>query len=399
MVLDFPTELVMEGSVRILVPKLKDYKREAWEYAPSKAPVFYNPLMEVNRDIAVISLQVYRRIVGRDVIVAEPLAGCGVRGIRFAVEVDGVKYVMMNDINPKAVELTKHNIRLNKIEDRVSVKNEDANLFLSRHAAPNMRFDFIDLDPFGSPSPYMDSAIRALKNGGLIALTATDMAPLCGVYPKVSMRKYGGRSLRTEYCHEIAVRLLIGSLVMTAAKHDIGVKPILGYSMDHYIRLYAIIRHGARIADDSIKSMGYILHCFKCLHRETVKGLTVEINTKCSECGSRMSVAGPLWLGEIFDGRFCDLMISDAESRRLNNRRRILRFLYTVKEEVNAPIAYYVIDKICDRLNLPVPPLRAVIRELRRMGFEAIPTHFNGCGVRTDAPSKDIARVIMKLSG
>ncbi|MDH5267467.1 MAG: hypothetical protein OEW62_07315, partial [Candidatus Bathyarchaeota archaeon] len=28
--------------------------KEPWEYAPSKAPVFYNPVMKLNRDVAVL---------------------------------------------------------------------------------------------------------------------------------------------------------------------------------------------------------------------------------------------------------------------------------------------------------------------------------------------------------
>ena len=44
---DFPTEIIEEGKVRVLVPKLKAFVRSPSEYAPSKAPVFYNPVMEL----------------------------------------------------------------------------------------------------------------------------------------------------------------------------------------------------------------------------------------------------------------------------------------------------------------------------------------------------------------
>ncbi|RLI14071.1 hypothetical protein DRO41_06375, partial [Candidatus Bathyarchaeota archaeon] len=212
----FPTEIVEEGEVRVLVPKLKAFVKSPSEYAPSKAPVFYNPVMELNRDIAVLALQAYQRTVNREISVCEPLAGCGVRGTRFAVEVDGVKKVVMNDINEKAFKLASYNVEMNKLDKRVLVRNEDANFLLSSYGAPRKRFDAIDIDPFGSPTPYIDSAVRALRSGGLLALTATDMAPLCGVYPKACIRKYGGKPLRTEYCHEIAVRLLAGCLATTA---------------------------------------------------------------------------------------------------------------------------------------------------------------------------------------
>ena len=45
-----------------------------------------------------------------------------------------------------------------------------------------MHFDCIDLDPYGSPSIFLDSAIRSVKNGGLLLVTATDAGPLCGSF-------------------------------------------------------------------------------------------------------------------------------------------------------------------------------------------------------------------------
>lgn len=393
---DFPTEIVVEGRVRVLVPRLEAYRSKAWEYAPSKAPVFYNPAMEMNRDIAVLALQVYGKKVRCGLTVSEPLAGCGVRGVRFAVEVDCVEKVAMNDINPLAVKMIQHNIHLNEVEDKASVENKDANLFLSRYAAPRMRFNYIDIDPFGSPAPYMDSAVRALRDGGLIALTATDMAPLCGVHPNASTRKYGGRPLRTEYCHEIAVRLLVGSLVLAAAKHEMGVEPALAYSVNHYCRLYALVYHGAQRADESIRRMGYVLHCFNCLHRETHLGLIPRLEWTCKECGSMMEAAGPLWLGELFDENFCESMIREAVNRELKRGRKILRLLSLIRGECGGPVTYYTIDKICDKYNLRIPPLKDVITEIRAMGFKAAPTHFNSRGVRTDAPAQVVKEAITK---
>ncbi|MGQ9461344.1 MAG: tRNA (guanine(10)-N(2))-dimethyltransferase, partial [Candidatus Bathyarchaeaceae archaeon] len=258
----FPTEIVEEGKVSVVVPKLLAYVKEALEYAPSKAPVFYNPAMELSRDLAVLALQAYQKMLGREISVCEPLTGCGVRGVRFAVEVDGVRKVFVNDINPEAAKLARFNVERNALTERILVANEDANLFLSRYAAPRRRFDFIDVDPFGSPVPYLDAVVRALRDGGLLALTATDMAPLCGVHPKACIRKYSGKSLRTEYCHELAVRLLVGCLATMAAKHEMGIKVVFSHSTDHYIRVYAVARYGARQADNSLRMMGYILHCF-----------------------------------------------------------------------------------------------------------------------------------------
>jgi len=395
---DFPTEILEEGCVRFLAPKLEAFKTAVWEYAPSKAPVFYNPMMELNRDLAVLALQAYQKRAGRELVVCEPLAGCGVRGIRFAKEVKGIQRVIVNDINPAAVDMIRYNVKLNRLSERISVSNEDANLLLSRHAAPRKRFDFIDIDPFGAPVPYLDSALRALRNSGLIALTATDMAPLCGVYPYVALRKYGGMPLRTEYCHEIAVRLLAGCLASTAAKHNMGVRLLFSHSTDHYVRVYAQAEYGAEKADKSIWNMGYILHCFSCFHRETHKGIVSRLPDRCCECGSRLEVAGPLWLGKLADKDFCSLMERELAKRRFGEKNRAVRLLSLVITESEGPATYYVIDKICDKLGLLIPSVKDVINKIKDLGFQAFPTHFSNTGFRTNAPASVVADIIRELS-
>jgi tRNA (guanine26-N2/guanine27-N2)-dimethyltransferase len=394
----FPTEIITEGKVKVVVPKLSAYVKKPWEYAPSKAPVFYNPTMELNRDLAVLALQVHQKLLGREVSVCEPLTGCGLRGARFAVEVEGVRRVFLNDIKPEAARLASFNAELNNLEDRVEVANEDANLFLSRNAAPRKRFDYVDVDPFGPPVPYLDSAIRALRNGGLLALTATDMAPLCGVHARACLRKYGGQPLRTEYCHELAGRLLIGCLTMMAAKHAIGAEVLFSHSIDHYVRAYAVVHYGAKVADKSVRQMGYILHCFSCFHRETVSGITSPLKHVCPSCGAKLSVAGPLWLGKIADKNFCSLMEREAEGRSLRQEKRILKMMSLVQNEAEAPVTYYTVDKICDKLNLPIPALKKVIGKIKKEGFQAVLTHFNSRGFRTDAPANVVKEIITDLA-
>ena len=159
---DYSTETVKEGKVEVVVPKLSAYVKKPSDYAPSKAPVFYNPIMELNRDLAVLALQVHQKLLGREVSACEPLTGCVLRGVRFAVEVEGIRRVFLNDIKPESSRLARFNAELNNVEDIVEVANEDANLFLSRNGAPRKRFDYVDIDPFGPPVPYMDSAIRAI---------------------------------------------------------------------------------------------------------------------------------------------------------------------------------------------------------------------------------------------
>jgi tRNA (guanine26-N2/guanine27-N2)-dimethyltransferase len=393
---DFPTETIREGKVKAVVPKLKAFRKQPSDYAPSKAPVFYNPVMELNRDLAVLAFQAYQRLANRDISLCEPLTSSGIRGVRLAAEIRGVKKVLIGDISERAIKLAEHNVRLNGLQDLVTVQHKDANCLLSCRGAPRQRFDVIDVDPFGSPVPYLDSAVHALRNKGLLAVTATDLAPLCGVHAKACVRKYGGKPLRTECCHELAVRLLAGCVATVAAKQDIGVRVVFSHSTAHYIRVYAQIGYGAKKADASIKNLGYVLHCFNCFHRETATKFSAKFFEKCPECGSKVDWAGPLWLGKIFDTHFCELMTQENRRTALRNSGKIAKLLALAKDEAEAPATYYVIDHISDKLALPVPSVSAVLQGLRDEGFQAFPTHFNSRGIRTDAPALAVQELLRK---
>ena len=396
---DFPTETISEGRAKVVVPKLKAYRNMPCDYAPSKAPVFYNPVMELNRDLAVLALRAYQRLTNRKLRVCEPLTACGLRGIRFAAEVEGIENVVVSDINEKAFKTAQHNVALNGLNDKVEVRKEEANYLLSGYSAPQRRFDFVDIDPFGSPAPFIDSAVRALRDGGLLAVTATDMAPLCGIHPQACIRKYGGKPLRTEYCHELAARLVAGSLSTSAAKHDMAITPVFSHQSEHYVRVYATTKYGAKNADQSLKNMGYVLHCFKCLHRETVIGTTSKrLPNECVECGSTLSVGGPMWAGKLFDHEFVTAMKHEAQIHPLRLSGNLMKMLATAEYEADAPSTYYVVDKVSDAMNLPVPSVKNVIASLRKDGEMAVQTIFHTRGLRSAASAEKIRETIAALA-
>ncbi|MCL5949987.1 MAG: tRNA (guanine(10)-N(2))-dimethyltransferase [Candidatus Bathyarchaeota archaeon] len=393
---DFPSVTIKEGKAQILVPDLKAYGVVPSDYAPSKAPVFYNPVMEFNRDLSVLVFRTYQKMVAHEVGICEPLTSQGIRGIRYALEVDGVTHVMASDINHHAYELAQHNIELNNLQDKITIKYGDANRLMSSNASPKKRFDIIDLDPFGTPVPYLDSAFRALKNKGLIAATATDLAPLCGVHAKACLRKYGGKPIRTEYCHEVAVRLLAGCMAKTAAQYDVGIQILFSHSSDHYIRVYAQIGYGAKKADESLKFTGYIMHCFNCMHREIVYqpfGCPT-----CHECGAKMDYTGPLWTGPIADQGFVERIMAENQTVPLRNNAKINKLLTNIKNEANMPATYFVIDKLSGKDNLPAPSNKVFLETLQKAGFTATPTHFNPRGVKTNATATDMHKTLKDLT-
>jgi len=85
--ISFPTEKIKEGKIEVIVPKLNAYKSKASDYAPSKAPVFYNPIMELNRDFTILAVKSFQKIIKKDIVFCEPLASSGIRCVRLAAEV------------------------------------------------------------------------------------------------------------------------------------------------------------------------------------------------------------------------------------------------------------------------------------------------------------------------
>jgi len=62
------------------------------------------------------------------------------------------------------------------------------------------------------------------KKQGVSCSYCYGFGALCGVHAKACVRKYGGKPMRTEYCHELAVRLLAGYMAATAQNKTCGVR-------------------------------------------------------------------------------------------------------------------------------------------------------------------------------
>jgi tRNA (guanine26-N2/guanine27-N2)-dimethyltransferase len=112
-----------------------------------------------------------------------------------------------------------------------------------------------------------------------------------------------------------------------------------------------------------------------------------------------MDWAGPLWLGDIFDQNFIEAMMKENKSVAFKNSARITKLLALTKDESSAPITYYVVDKLSGKLGLPSSSIQNFILLLGRSGFQAVQTHFNTRGVRTDAPVKAMHRLLREASG
>ena len=68
---------------------------------------------------------------------------------------------------------------------------------------PSKRFDVVDIDPYGGAGIFLDGAVQCVSDGGLLCVTCTDMAVLCGNHMEACFAKYSIVPLHTRYCHEM----------------------------------------------------------------------------------------------------------------------------------------------------------------------------------------------------
>lgn len=115
------------------------------------------------------------------------------------------------------------------------------------------RFLVVDIDPYGSPAPFIDAAVQCLHDGGLLLVTCTDMAILCGNHPETCYAKYGSMSLKFPPCHEQALRIVLRTIESHANKYGRYIVPLLSLSIDFYIRLVVQVFPGPLHAKDSAR--------------------------------------------------------------------------------------------------------------------------------------------------
>ena len=278
------TEIV-EGTTKIRVPN-----DSISEKVPPKEPAFFNPKASLNRDFSIIAYSSFWKNFQYPKIFLDGLSGIGARSLRVANEIDGVDEVIANDVNPKALELAKESSEVNSLKNFETSENE-ACRFFSLHSRKNNRGSIVDIDPFGSPSKYIDCGVRAIMHGGLLSVTATDLQVLHGLFNNAAKRRYYGVPIKTKFSNEIAIRLIIGCIYLISSRLDITIQPKFVDNDMHYYRVYLKILNKPEQED----RMGFIIYCRQCGMRKSVKNIVSE----CEFCKGKIEAAGPLWIDRI----------------------------------------------------------------------------------------------------
>jgi tRNA (guanine26-N2/guanine27-N2)-dimethyltransferase len=385
----------VEGNTRLLVPAASLNKK-----IPPKKPAFFNPAAKLNRDISVL---IYKTFISEfkehAKSFADAFSGIGARALRVAVEVPGIENIYLNDINFIAIEAAKRAAELNCVKEKCYYSIDEVCKFLIQHSTLNgERFDIIDLDPFGTPAPFVDCVLRSILDGGLISITATDTTVLCGVYPVVCHRRYYGRSLNTHYTNEIALRLVLSLIALTAARLNLAIEPVFVHANLHYLRIYVKVLVSSSKANKVYDNIGYLRHCFKCGNRNVVK--RHDISEVCEICGNNFSVAGQLWINRLFDKNFIGKSISHQSVndgiQAMKEMDRCQKLFSICLDELDDIPYYFRGDDIASKLRINPYPLQTVVDKLSSSGYRASKTSFNPSAFKTNARINEILDVLRR---
>ncbi len=370
-------------------------------------PVFYNPIQELNRSISLIAFLTFQTTnideKQENYYVCDCMAASGIRTLRLKQFLKQGTIFIVNDLNPLALEMIKHNAKLNTItlDDSIQIHNKDANYLFQYLRHEKQLPSIIDIDPFGSPNIFVENALYALRKNGLLALTATDTAVFFGVRKEACVKKYNSKPLRSTFLKEVGLRILLYFTATRAHPLNKAIHPLISLSFNHYVRLFIQIESGLEKVNQNLRNFGYILWCPHCDWRDSVSMNIFQIPQTCPQCHQRIQYGGPMWIGKLHDTEFieqCQKNCEDVPKEVIPSKKKILKVLDMIRTEDKYPLGYYEIHKICDKLNISVVSRKLILKTIEEHGYSGQETHINPRAIKTDMPLEELKEILIQLA-
>ncbi|MCF7799150.1 methyltransferase [Candidatus Woesearchaeota archaeon] len=357
----------------------------AKDIATKQQEVFYNPNMELNRTLSILLLSALKRKQQKILL---PLAGTGIRGIRFTKELPKktIDILHMNDVNSQAVKYIQHNLKLNNLEKNkhIIISNDDANKLL---ANTEEGFDYIDIDPFGSPNFLLDNAIRRLKNNSILAVTATDTAPLAGTYPATSKIKYWATTSNVPAKHELGLRILARKIQLMGMHQEKGLRVLFSYHYQHYYRIYFFCERGKKVCAEQYPKLTMMHnYCNTCGHFEVNENML----KNCLVCkATTIKHTGPLYAGPLQDNILLKKM------KKLPTTKTITTLLDNLIAEAKINMAgHYDFHDLASKHKTQINKFEVYTKKLGKYLLARSTT--NKYGFKTNAPTKEVYALFKK---
>ncbi len=391
--------------------------------------VFLNPAMSGSRTRSVLLLDyaMDSGMLGQGTVYAlDGLSASGLRARRWLNELPGDKAkrldVTISDLDSEALAWAmrsheefppKHG------HGELSSSMGDLRKVVLAHGR-----HWVDIDPFGSPLPFLDVALQSLARSGVIEVSATDTAALTGSSRGAMLRRYGSRVRTDGLAHDSALRVMMGNLARGAARHDRCLEPLLSIWDSHHLRVSSRVmrsRDGANMVEDQL---GWRVH--SPTEKEVVASVESGLQPDLSmdklpmTCLLPLSfpierrdprISGPLWIGSLgsqeamssmTEEKALMLCVPDYEEGDVSGwsekdfemeKRRTLRAIRNIEGEscVIDSAHHILVDDLSSWLEIGSPPSPTLmVEELRGMGYKASLAHYGKPSFRTNASWDDI---------
>lgn len=305
----------------------------------------------------------------------EMMAATGVRGLRVAQESLAFDVLVLSERGAQATRVVQRNAAQFG-SPRFGVVRHDAQRPVAVAA-----FDYVDLDPYGSPAPFVPAALDALRVPGILAVTATDMRVLAGVERGAAERRYGGVPLRGRLAPEAGLRLLLAFLQREASTRGAAIHPLLAYVRDHHVRAYVRVERAAVPARPG----------------EEPPVARLDPATWPGPLLPPGGPYGPMWVGPLFDPAVVGALQVPATA---HDPEGVTRLIDRLKGELAADRPFFYEANVLaheEHRERPVGPDR-VIEALRSHGWAAARSHVRDGAFRTTAPRREVVRLLRAAS-
>lgn len=404
--------------------------------AKGSGSVFHNPAMAGSRTRSVLLLRhaIEAGLLGDGAIYAlDGLSATGLRARRWLNELPSDLAERMRvtivDLDPSALAWAKESHeefppahgrgQINPVEgDLRSVVLESG-----RH--------WVDLDPYGSPVPFIDTAIQSLARSSVIEVSATDTAALTGSSRHPLLRRYGARVRTDRLAHDSGLRVMLAMVARAAARHDRAIEPLLSVWDSHHLRVSTRVIRSVEVANRVESSLGWRVHAPTAEevgvsmasglhHGASLELLPMDcllpLDYPLGQSDSRAS--GPLWVGAMGESSAMSSMTAERAIEACGppavendpvgwterefdlERRRVARSVRNISEEAGVIDAHHhiVVDDLAAWLGVGAPPSpRRMVEALQESGHRAGLTHYGRPSFRTDSPWEDVAEAARSL--
>eukprot|EP00741_Cyanophora_paradoxa_P019777 tig00021168_g19088.t1 len=351
--------------------------------------------------------------------ILEALSASGLRAIRYWKEIGNLRKVVANDRDATAVAAIRRNVVHNGLcpDTQVVPNVGDAIDVMMASRERSKQFEVVDLDPYGTASPFLDGAVQAVAEDGLLCVTCTDMAVLCGNHPETCYAKYGSVPIKAKYGHEMALRMVTSAVQSAAIRAGRYATPLACFSIDFYVRLFFRVKTSRLACGEAMTKVGTVYQCTGCdaFHvqplgvtkmtgasgshpkRQLAQGPPVD--QKCGECGRVFHVGGPMWVGPLYEEDFVRRLLAHLEAPEAKElyaaKDRIRGLVLALSEEIHdgAPL-YYSVNQIGKVLHCQVPARFKLSNALESLGYKASGSHASPTALKTTAPPSAFYNVL-----